>query len=164
MKFFNFSWNKEHFVRKYVRRKRLTLFNRKWLELLLAGVQNLYSQFILFVKEYRERLIYTSQVKWLEKLFNDKFDYIERRIHIEDGQFIPVNNIYLIIEDQEPRYLYLVSEEEDPWYLYGLFDQEGVDFIVYIPVGVLTPQQIDQLIQYLENHKLAGKTYIIIEE
>lgn len=77
-----------------------------WLRTLLSAVIGLYDDLVTF----RSRTIYdlqiTGQTIYLEKALNDRFDFINRQIYIENLADLTQFYIYNKVEAQPPVYLY----------------------------------------------------------
>lgn len=97
---------------------------------------------------------------FLRKALNDKFDPVERRIYIGDGQQFDTFYIYTEAEAQD-RFLH--AESEDP-VIYLRTESEtadtGFDFIVYVPASIAIAQ-IHGLNSLIKFYKLGGKRYTI---
>lgn len=111
----------------------------------------------------RDRNLYnlsiTSQVCFLEKVLNDKFDNVQRRIYISNGAWRAPLPIYLILENQ-PVYLYLESENQPvPLYLQNETGFIAEGFVINVPIE-LQPSEQD-LTGTVNLFKLAGKTFTI---
>jgi len=116
----------------------------------------------LFVK-YRKAKLYqvmiTSQVCYLERLLNDRFDFTERRIKIGDAEWhLP---LFLFQEDElKPQFIFQESEAK-PVHLFNDAEAGAVkgDFVVLVPVSVsFSEPEMRSLIDF---YKLFGTTYSI---
>ncbi|MGQ0739149.1 MAG: hypothetical protein ACT4OJ_08840 [Bacteroidota bacterium] len=112
---------------------------------------------------YRDAKIYeinmNYQVCYLEAFLNDRFDFTQRRIYIEDADTEEGTFLYMRAEDN-PVYLFLRSED-DPAYLFLRGETGGdlsYDFIVWVPVGLVFDQ--DEMRAMIAT-KLCGKRYTI---
>lgn len=105
------------------------------------------------------RLAITSQVCYLEKALNDRFDWIGRRIYISDGSVKRRTYIYTREEDF-PLIIYS-AEDEAPRYLYTRDEGSGetADFIVNVPAFI--PFDYNEMCALIDTYKLASKTYLI---
>jgi hypothetical protein len=116
----------------------------------------------IFLKQ-REANLYglgiTPQVCYLEKMLNDRFDFIQRRVYIGDPTRKDVWNLY-VDDELKPVNLY-VDDENEPITTYT--DMEGgegtVDFVVYVPSGLSLNE--NEMRALLDIYKVAGKTYYI---
>ncbi|MDE5525705.1 hypothetical protein [Elizabethkingia meningoseptica] len=119
---------------------------------LMSCLEQINDDFIADRKSNIETATHNSQVCYLRKILNDKFDY-DRRILIEDPN------------DKEETYVYTDGENK-PHYLEELilypeseFSDKKVDFVIKVPI---------QLESYLENikntvdyYRLASKRFKI---
>lgn len=115
---------------------------------------------------YRQR--HTSQVVHIEKVLNDHFDSVERRIYINNVTFESYK--YLYPDGEDPHYLQEESADPDrPMYL--LDENAGVlspDATVYIPSGMRPGTQIEvenfenQIRGKVDYYKTYGVNYQII--
>lgn len=106
------------------------------------------------------KLSFTGQTIYLEKLLNDNYDPVLRRIYIDNTNI--QNYIYWrnVIESAPPFYLFNDSEVSAPVYLSNYSEVEAsIHFIVNIPVAV-TFDPIDVNAD-VRRYAQAGKTWII---
>jgi hypothetical protein len=122
-------------------------------------VNSLHSQFLYYRNYINYQLSITPQVVYLEKMLNDRYDVVLRRIVIEKG--VAFEGVPLYMADElKPEKLYRKSEGI-PLVLYTkdetlLF---AVDFIVKVPISV--DFDINELTAYLDIDVLPSKTYKI---
>ena len=117
------------------------------------------------VVAYRTSTLYklniTSQVFSLEKMLNDRYDNIDRRIFIDDGQIFAPTYEYLKAEGRT-AYMYTKAEGHTPAQ-YDLLKGEVTgfhyNFIVWVPVSITF--NINEMKGLLDENKLAGKIYSI---
>ena len=76
----------------------------KWLILLLFQVRKLHASILLYIQLKRYDLNHTGQVIYLEKVLNDSFDPIDRRIFISDGNF--ADRVFLYHRPQATQVLF----------------------------------------------------------
>lgn len=128
---------------------------------ILAGpFVSLYNRLIAFKDSVVYKLTITPQVCFLEKMLNDRYDNVERRIYIEDG--ISTDPLFLYTRaEEQPIWLYTKAENQ-PIYLrtkgeLGIFN---FDFVVYVPsaIGAFNEPEMTALV---EAYKLAGKKFKI---
>jgi hypothetical protein len=130
-----------------------------WLFSLLLPLQQLYTAFW----KYRRATIYhlriTPQVCFLEKLLNDRYDFTQRRIYIDDG--MDKNPLHIFIyEELKPKFVFK-NNEAKPKYIYtsgesGLFKD---DFVVNVPAGLVYDE--NEMSSLLKVYKLAGSKFKI---
>lgn len=135
--------------------KRRTLVHRAFAKLLVYP-------FVLILQELRrqraeniERLTHSSIVGVAQKLLNDKFDPINRRIVIADGQ--RKNPMYIYTpQEKRPKYL--------PFWIYTpeTIARETADFEVHVPSAVgLSKEEINRLEFLTRYYADKDKTFII---
>ncbi|RWW91871.1 hypothetical protein [Flavobacterium cerinum] len=92
----------------------------------------------------------------MREALNDRFDKVQRRIYIGDGQTNETTYIYTDAEDQD-EYL------DDTLWLYTEAEtaDTGLDFIVYVPEEIYT-NQIHALHSLIKLYKAGGKRYAIL--
>jgi len=136
-----------------------------WLVTLLNPVEDVNYKF----KKFRDSSIYkvthNGQVVYLQKVLNDYFDNLDRRIYIVDSLVIPPTWVYPVNENL-PVYIYPENENK-PVYIYddSIFIDSGIDFVVILPLDIKPTNATDlntleiymkSLINY---YKLASKRY-----
>jgi hypothetical protein len=113
-----------------------------WLNVFIKPITKLYIDFLVFRKAKKYQLLITPQVCYLEKILNDRFDYTQRRIYIEDGEDRNTTFLYKRIE-LKPVYLWKRSEAQ-PRYFYTR-GEAGIntnDFIIKVPIAVVFDMQL----------------------
>lgn len=131
-----------------------------WLNALLTPVRTVYAQFAARRLSNLYRLDTTPQVCYLEKMLNDRYDNIQRRVHISDHSRIADVNIFLE-EEIKPLYIYRDYENKPVW-LGTMAEREAVetDFVVNVPYTVTYNDK--EMRALLDSYKLAGKRYEIV--
>jgi len=148
----------------------LTFFFRKpkfqgYLQSLIAPMKSIYVQFIDFRWVILNKIQYTGQVVYMQKILNDTFNLGgQSLIWIDDGMTIDQEYLYTRPESR-PKLLYTRGENL-PLYLYTRAEYIGTySFKVMVPAllyaTISTNGQLQQLIAMIEFYKLAGKSYII---
>ncbi len=126
-----------------------------WLRVLHFPLIEIVDKFNFNRNENLYNLAHNGQVCYLRVVLNDRFDPIQRRIKIADGNRYQRQYIYTRGE-QKPKYLGKI-------YLYDRADygDTGVDFIVLIPRGLIYNEyEMKALVDF---YKLASKRYKIQE-
>ncbi|MGZ9736812.1 hypothetical protein [Flavobacterium sp. GNP002] len=102
-----------------------------FVQALIAPVETLYDKWFNFRVDNVYKLNNTGQVCFLRGTLNDKFDPVQRRIYISDGQFFDTTYIYTEAEGQNVN---VRTEMEEPT-LWLRTESEtadtGLDFIVF---------------------------------
>lgn len=127
-----------------------------YIEALIKPVTSAYLAF----RHYRNARLYelaiTPQVCYLEKMLNDRYDPLQRRICIVDSV------------DQDPQHIYLAAENK-PVYLgvktiYTMGETSILypfDFFVQVPVVLQGTFQVPEMLQLVNTYKLAGMRPVI---
>lgn len=133
-------------------------------QIILKPLGSLYYQWHQWRKENIYKLEHTGQVCSLEGSLNDKFDPIERRIYITDGQLYSTYYVYTEIEEQD-RFINTQSEESTVFIRTESETADtGLDFIVFVPDTIYSTQ-IDALHAHVRFYKAGGRRYnIFIDE
>lgn len=111
------------------------------------------------------KLDHTGQVCSLEGSLNDKFDRIQRRIYIGDGQ---LHKTFYIYTEVESKTVYVYTESENKT-IYLRTESEtadtGLDFIVFVPEEIYNAQFF-ALHAHIKFYKSGGFRYniFIIDE
>jgi hypothetical protein len=77
-----------------------------WIRALISPFQSIYGAFLLYKSDSIYKTQFNSQIMYLERLLNDKFDIASRRIYIENTGS---NNSFYIFQKSEsnpPIYIY----------------------------------------------------------
>jgi hypothetical protein len=120
---------------------------------------NLHNDFLLYRKAKQYELAMNYQVCYLESFLNDRFDFINRGIHIEDAKNHPAKFIYQRTEGKP--FLIFARSESQPKVIYTRGENLGDyanDFVIFIPIGVLFDEKE---IRAMVATKLSGKRYKI---
>jgi len=109
---------------------------------------------------FKYYLSITPQVCYLQKMLNDRYDYFDRRITIDDGQSFDALYVYQKLENK-PVFLFQKSENQTPVYLYKKNEtgNDADDFVVNVPVAVLFDEP--EMKALINTFKLAGTVYSI---
>jgi hypothetical protein len=130
-----------------------------WLGVLANPVVVLYTSFLAFRKTKLYYLGISPSVCDLERLLNDRYDFTQRRIYIDDAAEKPNRYIYNRLESK-PKFIRHRSENM-PYIIYnrteyGLLSN---NFIVFVPVSVVF--DLAELRSLLNIYKLLGKRYTV---
>ena len=110
-----------------------------WLGVLIIPINRLYQSFLLYRNAKLYDLMITPQVCYLEAMLNDRWDFINRGIYIDDA---PEHAPLYLYQDEENHPIDLYTEAEGlPVWLYTEGEAEGGDyaddFIVWVPASVV---------------------------
>jgi hypothetical protein len=115
-----------------------------------------YNRFVQFRTETIYRLQHNCQVCFFQKVLNDRFDALERRIRITN--FDGLSRIFFW-SDAEKLDLYFGTNFFWPDDSYR---DSGVDFNVMVPADCATSiSDYQHLIALIDEYRLAGKSYEI---
>lgn len=147
MNIFQIDWSK--FVRENVP---IALRQQLFLHLLNAmtgRIKELHNTFLDFRTDWLYKIRHTSQVIHIEKVLNDAFDDVERRIYVQNVQFQSYK--YLYPDGEDPHFLQEDGAVPDaPMYL--LEDGAGTispDATIYVPMPLRPSAPIE--IENFEN-------------
>ncbi len=101
---------------------------------LVSPIVSIYNDWFRMRNDHLYKLKHNAQVCYLRKSLNDKFDNVERRIYIGNGNSFKPEYIYTPAEAQ-PRFLgtIFVHSQDD-------YADTGVDYIVYVPSSIVATQ------------------------
>lgn len=136
----------------------------QFVKVMLRPLNDLYYKWYNWRIDNIYKLEHTTQICYLRGSLNDKFDPVQRRIWIGDGQFY--DTVYIFTE-AESRTVWLYTEvENDPIWLRTEPEtaDSDLDFIVYVPEEIYNTQ-IDGLKAHIKFYKQGGIRYdIFIDE
>ena len=152
-------WNLANFLRRTVR--------AVWLNIITVPVRQVYTQFLAFREKSLYKLAHNSQVVYLQKVLNDKFDNTDRRISIRNSNILePV--WHYDTQEQKPVYYYKTGDKKPVYFRSQAdFDRLNSDFEVIIPLALkpATQPEVDafelQVRLLVDYYKLYSKKYII---
>jgi hypothetical protein len=125
----------------------------RFLSLLVSPVVFIYQQFLMYRKAKIYQLMITPQKCYLERLLNDRYDFTQRRIYIEDGIDYPPTYIY---QDAELKPIYLGTTAI---YTSGESGDLQDDFVIYVPYDI--GLESAEMISLVRAYKLAGTKFKI---
>jgi hypothetical protein len=140
---------------------RLSVRMGNFLRAIVKPLQTLNAQFNLIRTRTDYQVLFDSRIIYLEKLLNDFFDNLLRRIYIGDGALVPRPDfIYNIVENRPPIFIYNLSEGQPPTYMRNQAESiNSLDFIVYVPTAILTPQSEQQIRAWVNQYRISGKRF-----
>ena len=153
---YNVDWNRlTRWVIPVRRRWPRTL---AFLNALTSAVNEVNTRFLYFRAYTNYRLGITPQVVYLEKLLNDRFDVVLKRIIIVKAIALEGVPFFMKIE-MKPKKFWWHIMDDGYLVLYTKAEtlQFTVDFIVKVPIGV--PFDINELTAYLDGDVLQSKNY-----
>ena len=121
-----------------------------------SPLKTIYDDWYRIRNEHLYKLAHNGQICYLRKALNNRFDHIDRRIYIGNGNRYLRKYIYTHAE-QRPEFL-------GTMYLHSVNDyaDTGVDFIVYVPADIVAAQ-IYELQALINFYKEGVKRYKIVE-
>jgi hypothetical protein len=108
-----------------------------YIQVLIAPVTATYHSFVRYRRQKLYELSITPQVCFLQKLLNDRYDNVLRRIIIEDT--VLQSSVYLY-RDAELKPVYFYTDAENtPVYVYtdGETNTLTDDFLIKVPSAIL---------------------------
>lgn len=142
--------------------------SKAYLKALISPIVTLYTQFKLFKEEAIYKTEHNASVTLLQKVLNDAFDDIERRIYIKNAEVNETEHYY---DPSEGDPLYFYDEESgSPQYFLDpeAYNVYGGDFNVFLPEAIRPAEPEDQEILItqirakLDYYKLYGLKYTLI--
>lgn len=109
--------------------------------------------FLKYRKAKLYQLLITPQKCWLERLLNDRYDFSQRRIYIDDGVDYPPTYIY---QSAELKPIYLGTKTI---YTSGESGDLKDDFIIWVPNDISFEE--NEMISLVKVYKLAGTKFKI---
>lgn len=122
---------------------------------LTHSVEQLYVRFKAFRNEKVYQLSITPQVFSLEKLLNDRYDRISRRITIVDS--LDQSPTYIFIRSESKPFFLKTRGEEPVSHIYTR-SETGIipnDFVILVPLGIQFEE--NEMIALVKRFCLAGK-------
>lgn len=123
-----------------------------------------------YLVDFRKKVLYivahNSSITLLQKMLNDKFDSVERRIYIKNIERKDIDRFYYSDENKEFGYYDEGNVQKGFYYIFQN-DNISPDYIVHIPIEY-QPQDANDLDNYLvrvrseiNRYNHYSKTYII---
>lgn len=124
-------------IRQMLPAKVRTAMNVNWLKGLIYPIVILHSDFTTFRRSINYRLSINYQVCYLEKLLNDRYDYVSRRIRIED--VAGKEPVYVYTRNENKPVRFYTRAENKPVYFFtrGEVGAGGFDAVIKVPAGVV---------------------------
>jgi hypothetical protein len=130
-----------------------------YIDILVNPVIFLYQDFMRFRKQKIYELAITPQVCYLERLLNDRYDLVQRRIVIVDT--ILQSSKYIYRDDELKPVFFYQDSELQPLYFFsdGETQTSFDDFIVKVPATIVF--EVAEMKSLIKQFCLAGKTFKI---
>ena len=126
-------------------------------------IRELYQSFLSFREASLYKVRFNSQIVYLEAVLNDQFDAVQRRIRIENAEYIP--GLFLYDPEQAlDVYIYRPNNNRDVYLRdYGQVGN-AFDFYVFVPFNPITSNSTleNSIMSYVNYYKLYSKNYQII--
>jgi hypothetical protein len=140
--------------------------HQSWLNVYMTPLMTLNNAFFnVFFPDVRQRAKRTGQKIVLEQTLNIVFNPGNpRKITIDNsGDDLGTSFFYNSNEGYPPQTFYNESEGEEPFYFYNENEYDGLgDFVVFVPVEVITNFTIPQIESEVDKYRPAGTNYQII--
>ncbi|QAA81425.1 hypothetical protein EI546_06630 [Aequorivita sp. H23M31] len=139
-----------------------------FLRALISPFVSIHGSFFNFKTEAIYKTEHNASITLLQKVLNDHFDNVERRIFINNASITATQHYY--DKDQgEPLYFYDKDKGDPQWFFdMGTFNVYGSDFTVFLPIGMRPLYEGDEerlltrIKAYLDYYKMFGTKYTII--
>lgn len=134
-----------------------------FLKVLISPINDSYYSWHNWRIDNLYKMEYTGQICYLRGSLNDKFDPLQRRIYIGEGEDKPTTYIYTEAEYQAVYTNTEAEGNEGTLYIYTEAEtaDSGLDFIVYVPFELLITQ-IYAIRAHIDFYKQGGRRYAII--
>lgn len=140
-----------------------------WLISLTKPIETLYNTFQAFRSSSLDKVSYNSQIIYLEKLLNDRFNpSMVAPIYIADVANISYTYVANKAEGYDPIYIGNKAEAGTPLYIGNRSEYQGqYEFKVMVPAAVYADLLADNeallntMKALINFYKLAGKRYLI---
>jgi hypothetical protein len=159
---FNYSFNWNNVIKVLVPPVYRTTRHLEWMKAIFKPIITLYASFI----SYKDEKMYFAAVTFskihMEKMLNDQFDNIHRRIYIED--VTRLTNVFVAnkVLGYPPVYVYNSSVTHDPLWVYSKSSYVAqLDFVVRVPASILAVINQNRMKALIGQYKFAGKRYQI---
>lgn len=131
-----------------------------FLRSLVEPMQQIHGYFLLFREEQLYELAINGQVINLERVLNDTFDPMDRRIYITDGEYFEPPIFYEEYKDL-PVVFNAEANSVNPifWNETNIENRVSVNFYVWIPSDILF--DINRLKASVTKYKIFGRTFEI---
>ena len=157
---FDFDWN--NVIKVLVPPVYRQTIHLDWLKALTKPIRTLYASFLTYKDEKMYYASITFQKIAMEKMLNDLFDNVHRRIYIEDVSGI--SPVYIANKNlgYEPVYVYNKAVTHDELWVYSKSSYVAqLDFVVKVPAMLIGTININQMMALIDDYKFAGKRYEI---
>jgi len=146
-------------VRWNLRRKKRKPLILALLNAMAKPVVLLYQDFLKYRKAKLYQLMITPQKCWLERLLNDRYDFTQRRIYIDDGVDYPP--VYIYQHDELKPIFLRQAQEDSPVIIYtsGESGDFKDDFVIYVPGDLVFEDA--EMTSLVKAYKLAGTKFKI---
>lgn len=132
-----------------------------WISICISPVGYVYNNLLRFRTQTLYTLKITPQVCYLEKLLNDRYDYINRGIYITDA--FRANPVYMFQDVEDKPVPMFADVENQPVFMYtdGEVGDVKNDFVVVVPLSVSF--NVNEMTSLINNYKLASKRFTITQ-
>ena len=129
-----------------------------WLSALAFPWVILHGQFLQYRTGALLQIQTTPQVWALEKLLNDAYDYVQRRIYISDG----VYSSTIFFFEKEANRPVRFYENQPVYFSEEHHADTAVDFVVHIPQRLLLSEgELSQFEGVIRQYALPDKTFLL---
>lgn len=133
-----------------------------WLRALVRPIQSLNQRFMDFMNRIRYRMRFNGQVIYLQRILNDFYDPVLRRIYIGNGNPLGLPNF--VYNRIEGRRIFTRNRSEmlpTPFLRNRAEYSNAVDFVVWVPISILTadPENARRIRALVNQYRLAGRRF-----
>lgn len=129
-----------------------------FVQVMVSPVSSLLRRFNQNRADWNYRMEHNGQVCYLQAVLNDKFDPLQRRIYIDDGEGA---DALLVYARSERRWQMVPRRSEGALILSSraFVGQGAIDFIVFVPQSLSYDER--RMKALVKMYKLAGKRFTI---
>jgi hypothetical protein len=124
-----------------------------------GSIGAVYNRFIIYANTVDYNLYINSQVCFMEKALNDKYDIADRGIYITDGEAFDAVPLYLKAENKFIVQNLKADGPEVVLYTKAETAAFTTDFVVYVPVTLTV--DFTELSVFVSSIKLPSKTFAL---
>jgi hypothetical protein len=157
----NFTLNIAKMIRRLMPGFLFQPIHYAWLQTILAGISNIYTEFLAFKQQMLYDATIDSTVIRLTRALNDKFDPTNSIYILQNSDYLEEAFIYLESDGASPEYDYLDSEDHEPFdfdYLDSEYNND-YNFIVRIPVAIAA--QSSAVYAFVARYAFSGLTFTV---
>lgn len=135
------------------------------LQALVAPFKSLYNEFYAFKEVANYRAEHYGSVGLMEKVLNDHFDDVERRIFIDNAKINETEHYY---DNEIGDPIFFIDGDAQFYHDISTYNVYGSDFTVFLPIGLKPVNSADEealltrIRAEIDYYKIYGPIYKII--